>query len=253
VSRGKHTHNAESERLRLPVHATMQDARLLGYRVALLTSTYLPKTSQCYDAWSDAVSSDGSSVFTQSENCDTASHGITLREKDAGSDAGSDASACRLSARNTNGSILSGATWQFAVNATHLLTPDAQHSANQSNKKNANQEQIHKNDFSTMENLSGTPPKTVLDMIAIAPATTPLPAPSMNQPTQSYECSVKSCPLGHHKERMCCYLPTCDIIIHWPCYIRQVLQLARKGTVALQHFLPGNENVAVCTRPINRR
>jgi hypothetical protein len=57
------------------------------------------------------------SVFTQSEKWDTASHGITLRGKDACWDAGgSDASACRLSARNANRSILSDATWQFAGN-----------------------------------------------------------------------------------------------------------------------------------------
>ena len=72
--------------------------------------------------------------------------------------------------------------------------------------------------------------------------------PPMRQPSQTYECCVKGCPLAHHSERIVCFVPQCEKEIHWHCYESFILKGSRKNTMALDHFLPDNFNVAACSR-----
>jgi hypothetical protein len=46
---------------------------------------------------------------------------------------------------------------------------------------------------------------------------------------------------------MCCYVPECDKVLHWHCYMKTVL-VGMRGSVPRKHFLPGDNNVVVCKR-----
>jgi hypothetical protein len=97
----------------------------------------------------------------------------------------------------------------------------------------------------TMDSPLLLPPEDTWNLIA---GTTPLTVtPIMNQPSQSFECCLKSCPLGHSQDRMTCFVTKCNKKINWHCYICLVLEGQCKGTETKTNFMEGNQNVAVCS------